>query len=78
MEAIPGQPSALLEALAGCSARGVVKCFIVDTSIDNLPRHASKPELHLAIPDAVFEEIPRIEHISMPYHENICIRLGCF
>lgn len=76
METIPGQASGLLEALVGCSAWCIVERFVIDTSVDELPWHTSDPELYLAIPDAVFEEIPWIEHISMPYHEYIYLRLG--
>ena len=74
---VPGVVGASLELLLGYWIYGVLECFVVNTGINDLPRHSSAPETKLAVPDTVFGETPWVEHESVPNHQYICGKSVC-
>lgn len=52
--------------------RVILQGSVIDTVIDRFPGETARPAAHLPRPNAVLEEGSGVQHMRMPYHEDIC------
>lgn len=60
MKAVPRMSRLGFKELTGLVACGVLEGTVIDAVIDSRQRQSFSPEIHLLVPNAIFEEVPRI------------------
>jgi hypothetical protein len=71
MEVIPLHSELFLKQLFRILGHGVLQGTIVDAGIYSSKGESRFPSTHLAIPNAIFKEVSRIQHMRVPYHQDI-------
>jgi hypothetical protein len=71
MEIVPVQFESLFKKAFCFVGHGVFQGTIVDTDIHGRKGESGSVSAHLARSDAIFEEVSRIEHMRVPYHQDI-------
>jgi hypothetical protein len=69
LQRVPAKSSSLLKNKF--SSRTVLERLFVDDLVDTRPRKCSPPKGRLGVAHGVFKIYPRVEHVSMPHHQDV-------
>ena len=71
LKVLPYVSSTTLEERSRFIGGSVVKGSAINALIHRRPRHAGRPQIHLALTNAVLKVCSGVEHEGMPHHQHI-------